>query len=301
MMPVPEVRAAGAVLWRPAAGGGVELALVHRPRYDDWSLPKGKLDAGEQAIVGGCREVIEETGVEPVVGPRLPTVSYPVHTKTGELAQKVVDYWAMRAARDGRPFTPNHEVDDLTWLSPADAAPKLSYAHDQRVLAAFTALPAVTGTVLLIRHCHAGERKQWHGADALRPLDDAGRAQAENLARVLPWFAPRRVFSADQVRCMQSVEPLAGALGVEVEVDPVFSETQHAPRLAAQRVCELAATGEAVAVCSQGGVIPETVALLAVAGGPRLDRIAARKGSVWVLSFHGSTLAAADYLPNLGA
>jgi 8-oxo-dGTP diphosphatase len=294
------VRAAGGVLWRESSAAGCEIALIHRPRYDDWSLPKGKLDPGEHPLVAACREVVEETGITPVAGPRLQTVSYLAPAASGQVP-KTVDYWAMRAVDAPSTFTPNDEVDAVRWLPLAEAEQLLSYDHDRPVVAEFSALHPVTGIVLLIRHGRAGSRKEWNGDDRLRPLDGKGQAQAVRIGQALPWFAPRRVLSADPLRCVQTVEPLAAAIGVEIETDPVFNEEQHArePKRAAARIRELAAGGGAVAVCSQSEVIPDTVTLLAGADGLPLGEVNSRKGSVWVLSFRRSTLVAADYLPRL--
>src|SRR3954467_13891342 len=104
------VLAAGAVLWRASDDGAEpEVAVVHRPRYDDWSLPKGKVDAGEHVLTAAVREIREEPGFEVVVGPRGPPTHYPVREGT-----KRVDYWMVRAV--GGSFTPNDEVDELRWL-----------------------------------------------------------------------------------------------------------------------------------------------------------------------------------------
>jgi 8-oxo-dGTP diphosphatase len=136
----PMVRAAGGVLWRPTADGGVEVALVHRPRYDDWSLPKGKVDHGETWLQAAVREIREETGFDVEVGALLGDVTYPVRRRSGVEATKVVRYWAMRAV--GGLFTPNDEVDELGWLDRAAAAERLSYDLDREVLSRFAALGA---------------------------------------------------------------------------------------------------------------------------------------------------------------
>lgn len=298
-MSEPVIRAAGAVLWRAAGGStAVEVALVHRQRYDDWSLPKGKVDPGEHPVVTACREVIEETGVQPLLGPRLPTVSYLAPSLAGP-APKVVDYWAMRALSGDDDFTPNQEVDDVRWLPPDAARELLSYQHDRPVLDAFVALPPITGTLLLIRHARAGSRKKWSGDDDLRPLDARGRLQAAQLAMALPCFGPIRILAADRVRCVQTMQPLATELDLVVEVEHVFSEHAADPEQIARRLRELVADGGVTAVCSQGGTIPGALAQLAEDDGLALHGIASRKGSVWVLSFHGTTLVAADYLPDL--
>ena len=181
--------AAGAVLWRPTATPPTtEVAVIHRPRYDDWSLPKGKVDPGETEPVAAVREVHEETGYASHLGRRLVAVSYPV-----EQGIKKVRYWAARSV--GGEFTPNAEVDELVWLPVADAMNALGYPHDRKVLRRFVKKPADTQTVLMVRHGTAGSKSRYKGDDRKRPLDKHGRAQAESLVGVLLAFgandAPR--------------------------------------------------------------------------------------------------------------
>ncbi|MFE6223624.1 MULTISPECIES: NUDIX hydrolase [unclassified Streptomyces] len=129
----PPVLAAGCVLWRPAAGGGsLEIALVHRPKYDDWSHPKGKRKPGESAEACAVREVLEETGHHCALGARLPTVRYAVDGRPKEVA-----YWAARALRGA--FVPGREVDRLRWLPPAEARTALTQPRDRELLDAFLA------------------------------------------------------------------------------------------------------------------------------------------------------------------
>lgn len=131
-----DVRAAGAVLWRAAPGGGIELAVLHRPRHDDWSLPKGKLDPGETELEAAVREVAEETGCAVEVGAALGEVRYQVGVAEAR-ADKVVAYWAMRATEGT--FTPTREVDALRWLPPEDALAWLTYARDRELVRRFLA------------------------------------------------------------------------------------------------------------------------------------------------------------------
>lgn len=310
------VPAAGGVLWRDAdaalesggsaapdtagsAAASIEVALVHRPKYDDWSLPKGKLLPAEQSIVGGVREVAEETGITAMAGRPLGEMRYPV-TVDGAVATKVVRYWAMRA-QSGR-FAPCAEVDQMQWLSPAEAAAALSYDHDRAPLQRLLARPYRTTTVLLVRHGRAGQRSAWLGPDRLRPLDATGQAQAQGVCTVAPCFHPQRVISPDLSRCVDTVAPLAGSIGVPVEIDPTWEEDAHAahPDNAVRRVGELAEAGSPVVVCSQGGVIPDIIVTLAARDGVDAgSRPAARKGSMWALSFAGSTLVDAEYFPSL--
>jgi 8-oxo-dGTP diphosphatase len=122
-----DVRAAGGVVWRRAQTE-VEVAVVHRPRYDDWSLPKGKLDPGETFEQAAVREVHEEIGARCALGDELPPTTYRDHK--GRL--KIVRYWLMEAGDVD--FEPNDEVDELRWLAPAEAIPLLSYERDEALL-----------------------------------------------------------------------------------------------------------------------------------------------------------------------
>ena len=126
-----EVKAAGGVVWRRAPGGPVELVVVHRPRYDDWSLPKGKLDAGESWEQAALREVEEEVGLRSRLGPELPPIGY----RDDKGRDKAVRYWLMEP-RDDSPFTPNDEVDEMRWVDVAGATALLSYPHDAELVRA---------------------------------------------------------------------------------------------------------------------------------------------------------------------
>jgi len=289
------VPAAGGVVWRPGADGGIEVALIHRPRYDDWSLPKGKLDAGEHALPAAVREVREETGLGGVVGRRGPRVSYPVRGST-----KRVDYWLMRA--DDCVFRPNDESDELRWLGPAEAAGLVSYDHDRAVLAdaARTDVPR-SPSLLLVRHASAGERADFDGPDELRPLDRRGRDQARRLAELLPLFRPVDLLSADRVRCRQTVEPLADRVGLGMRRAPELGEEEfqadpEAGLALVERLLEPRADGGVTVVCSQGGAIPSVLMALGV----RPEGISGRlwppsaKGSVWALGGRPGALLA-DY------
>jgi 8-oxo-(d)GTP phosphatase len=292
------ILAGGGLLWRPGPAGP-EFCLVHRPKYDDWSLPKGKLEHGEHPLAAAVREVHEETGVHAVVGRRLPTQEYAL----GE-DRKVVDYWSMTPA-DGT-FEASHEVDSLRWLPTADALERLSYQRDAAFLRWFADQPVPTATVLLVRHAKAGSRSRWKGEDLLRPLDAAGRRQADGLAPALRWFAPAAVRAAEPLRCAQTVQPLAAALGLPVEPEPALSEDAYDkdPAAGLDRVLAAAAAGGVTVLCSQGGVIPDLLRTLAEPHGVRLGRragakIPARKSSAWALSFVDTRLVAADYYPDL--
>jgi 8-oxo-(d)GTP phosphatase len=292
------IRAAGGALWRPADGGGIETALVHRPKYDDWSLPKGKPDEGEHPLETAVREVAEETGLEVVVGRRSVRTEYEVPE-----GPKWVDYWLMRVV--GGAFERNDEVDELRWLPVEEACALVSHAHDRAVLAdlARTDVPRQP-SLLLVRHAKAGSKSDWDGPDELRPLDGRGRRQAARLAHVLPLFAPVELLTAERVRCRQTLEPLAERLGRSIGPLPELGEEEFAadPQAALAAVERLlgregddAAPGVAV-VCSQGGAIPSVLAALGVrfAGVTSPPHPPSAKGSTWVLGGRPGALAA-DY------
>ncbi len=296
---MPELVAAGAMLWRRPAShepGTVEVAVVHRPRYNDWSWPKGKPRKGEALPATAVREVAEETGHTAVLGPKLSSTHYPVTA-----GSKVAHYWAARSA--GGHFEPSEEVDEMRWLPAAEAADLLSYPHDRTLLARLDLATAIAGTVLLVRHAKAGKREEWDGDDALRPLTAAGWRQAEALRALLPLFGAQRVYSPPPLRCRQTVEGLAEDLGAPVFEEPLLSEVGYAadPTGALGRLIEIAAGPGPAVVCSQGGVIPDLVKQLTSASGLELpDEPPSRKGSFWGLFFGGDqppspVLLAADY------
>jgi 8-oxo-dGTP pyrophosphatase MutT (NUDIX family) len=299
------VRAAGGVVWRTGEDGTLQTALVHRPKYDDWSLPKGKPDAGEHPLQNAVREVVEETGLAVVVGRRSLRTRYSVTLRTGRTATKLVDYWLMHGRGD---FVPNGEVDELRWLGVAQAAALVSHEHDRAVLAdlARTDVPR-TPTVLLVRHASAGDRSDFDGPDELRPLDRRGRAQARRLAEVLPLFGPVAVTSAEPVRCQETMAPLAEALGTAVTLLPELGEARfqadpQAGLAAVRRLLALRTEPGVTVVCSQGGAIPAVLAALGVRGPDANGAMwpPSAKGSVWALGGEPGRLAA-DYYRDLEA
>jgi 8-oxo-dGTP diphosphatase len=290
-VPGDHILAAGAVLYR-----GSEVALVHRPRYDDWSLPKGKLDPGESLAAAAVREIHEETGVRARLGPWLRDVRYPVAD-----GRKFVRYWAAEALSPAD-FTPNHEVDELRWVTPDKAKSLLSYVHDADVVARFVEIGVPASVLLVVRHAKAGKRSDWDGDDRLRPLSASGRKQAQEIADLLPLYGPDRVVSAVHVRCHDTVAPLADALGLPVADEPLLSEAAYAddPDATLARVRELASRPGVTVVCSQGGVIPGVVAALArdaaLPVAVDVDDVPSKKGSTWVLGLRDGALVSADYL-----
>jgi 8-oxo-(d)GTP phosphatase len=296
-----DVLAAGTVLWRTGPAGP-ETALVHRPRYDDWSLPKGKLD---KALDGGelaecaLRETREETGVGARLGARLGDVRYAVAE-----GRKLVRYWAAEAVLCPD-FVPNDETDQLRWV-PLDEAPLLlTYSHDRDVLARFRPPASV---LLVVRHAKAGSRKDWEGDDDLRPLSSSGRAQAQNLVGFLGRFAPERFHASLPVRCPDTLAPYASTQDAKILPEPLLGEEGYweDPAAGLVRFRALLGTPGVTALCSQGGVIPDVVDTLLDESGVRAvgvpapddNPVPSRKASTWVLTADATgELLSADYYP----
>ncbi len=290
--------AAGAVLWR-AGARGPEVALVHRPRYDDWSFPKGKLDAGEAMPFAAAREVAEETGHRCRLGALLGDVQYRVAEGT-----KLVRYWAAEAGAGA--FTPNHETDELRWVDPGVAAELLSYPHDRSLLHRFTELAPPRSVVLLVRHAKAGSRQQWDGdgraAPAVRDRPGAGPAPGRTAAAVRSGPAVQRAAACAAGRPSSRWPSGSGSPVVD---EPLLGEDDYwaDPAAGLDRLRELAEQPGVTVLSSQGGVIPDLVRALVgehPIDGLDPDDVPSRKASTWVLTFAASGLRSADYYPHPG-
>jgi 8-oxo-(d)GTP phosphatase len=174
----------------------------------------------------------------------------------------------------------------------------VSYPYDRKVLRRWAKQPADTRSVLIVRHGTAGSKSRFSGDDKLRPLDKKGRAQAEALVAQLVTFGPTDVYSADRVRCHQTVEPLAEELGVTIHNEPALTEEAYAdnPKRARRRVLQIAESHCTPVICTQGKVIPDLIAWWCEREGVRPDKSRNRKGSTWVLSLAEGRLIAADHI-----
>lgn len=283
-----EVRAAGGVVLRPGPGGP-EVLVVHRPRYDDWSLPKGKLDPGEDFEGAAIREVEEETGVMGRLGAQLPTTRYRDRHGT----PKVVRWWRMHVVTNHHRAA-DDEVDDVRWL-PVDQAPgRLTYAADLDLLARVTAEPPPV-SILLVRHAHAGDRSGWNGDDGLRPLSTKGHDQSRRLAAALARYHVQRALSSPLTRCVQTLDPLAHASDTTVDTDDRI--TEGAPL---ERTLELLfEVPDGTVLCSHGDVIANVIEHLAATRpvGDLGGTLRWQKASTWALTRTDGEFTAAAYLP----
>ena len=287
--------AAGAVLWRGDLQDpdSIEVAMIHRPHYNDWSLAKGKVDPGESLPTTAAREILEETGYEVRLGKLLGKVTYPVLDRT-----KVVYYWIAEVI--GGEFQVNSEVDQLRWVSIDEAMELTSYEVDRGVLEKARkrlGLPA-TSTVLLVRHGHAYDRNNWHGKDYLRPLDKKGRRQAEMLVPMLLPFHPEHIVSAVPERCQATAAPLADELQIDVVTsknlgDDRFNED---PEVTIDAFMDIVNEGGTSVVVSQGDTIPAIVQELFDNSMLSIDEVPCKKASTWALFFRDGELIGADYM-----
>ncbi len=234
---------------------------MHRPRYDDWSFAKGKLDAGETALAAAVREVQEETALTVRLGPRLPDQRYTV--AGGQ--PKVVTYWSARA-NDGSSmdaFEANAEVDKLRWVPVAEASRALSYPRDQTLLERFTGAGYDTEPLLVVRHAEACKRSAWRGADSARPLRDSGKEQARRLLPLLTAYGVSGVVSSDATRCVQTMRPYVEVSGVKLTTASELSEEGYDEKRFAKLVRRLLSKAQPVAVCTHR---PQLHPLFEVAG-----------------------------------
>jgi 8-oxo-(d)GTP phosphatase len=275
------IKAAGGVAWRPGPDGEPEILLVHRRKYDDWSLPKGKAEPGEPLPVTAVREVLEEGGARLALGRHLVSVRYNVGGRP-----KRVHYWAARVLSVDARAVPNSEVDEVTWLPAARAVDKVSYTHDHGVLADFAARPVETVPLILLRHAKAVAKNGWKHTDAARPLDDSGRYAAKALADLLACFSPSpRLISSTAVRCADTLRPLSEFIGEELRVERSLYIHDESPRTdaadssrdLAALVREVIASREPTVICAHRENLPvlQEAALAALAGhsgnGPGTD------------------------------
>lgn len=265
------VLAGGCVLWRGDADHP-EVALVHRPAYDDWSLPKGKTKPGEHLLVTALREMTEETGQYAELGPLLTTVRYRV-VSAGKPADKEVTYWSMR--RTGGEFESSKEVDDLRWLPVDPARRLLTSASDQAVLDLFVRSPRNTRPLVLVRNA-------------------AGSEQAVALVPVLLGLGVTSLRSADHPACLETLGPAAAAAGLEVRVEGSLDRAafEGHERAAADQLRRAAGAGT-LAVCAQQQVISGLLAELGGGAGVRTpDETSVRKGGWWLLHVSDGAVSA---------
>ena len=255
-----DVVAAGAVVARK----GPEVLLVHRPKYDDWSFPKGKVDPGEHITTAAVREVAEETGLDVRLGPPLPLQHYKV--QNGVTRLKRVHYWAGRVVGgdDVSAYRPNEEIDSVVWVPVDEAARRLTYDRDRETLESFLPYRKKSHPLVVLRHGRATPRKSWTRDDRERPLSSVGLLQAEQVVPILGAYGVRRVLSSSSRRCWSTVGPYADVADVDLQVTRDLSEEGASPRSVARHVHRLLAKAEPAVICTHRPVLPQVYEALGV-------------------------------------
>ena len=245
---------AGVVVFRP----GKRVLLVHRPKYDDWSFPKGKLDRGEHPTAAAVREVDEETGLHVRLGPPLSSQRYRVPSPRGTQRMKTVQYWTGRVLGDDdvSGYLVNAEIDDVRWVEAAEAFEQLTYLYDADTLREALKVRRKTTPVVVLRHAAARSRKAWRGDDVDRPLLSTGRLQAERLVPVLAAYGVTRVVTSGSERCVQTVAPYAGTTGWELEPDAHLSEGGASAEQVRRTVEALVDEARPTVLCTHRPVLP---------------------------------------------
>ena len=249
----PTVIAAGAVVWRYDGEGNVHVLLIHRPRYDDWSIPKGKLDEGEQLIACAYREVIEETHLKVSFGPFITETEYYVAD-----GLKRVSYWAAHAYDSNDNFVANAEADEGRWLTIEEAIELATRESDKEVLSVFFKSPFDSQALIMLRHGKALAREEWLGGDEDRPLDQRGSLQAKRMISIYQAFNIEKVITSDAIRCYDTVEPLTKALDLKLKVEKDISEQswKKDKELAIEFAKEIIKDERTILVCSHNPVLP---------------------------------------------
>ena len=280
-----DVVAAGAVVFRP----GRRVLLVHRPRYDDWSFPKGKLDPGELAAVAGVREVAEETGLHVRLGPQLGDQRYPVAGGR----HKTVHYWVGWPVGDDdvSGYLVNDEIDDVRWFEYDDARATLTYEHDRATLAEARAAaeedPGGGGAPAREGSLPQGldpQARPGAAADLAGPRPGAAADRpARGVRRV-------RVVSSVSARCVQTVQPFVETTGWDLDTRKALSEEGATDAKVAALVGDLLGGPDGAVVCTHRPVLPAVWDALGVPD-PKLEPAGLlvahhRKGKVVATEVH---------------
>ena len=255
------VTAAGALCWR-ARRGQLEVLLIHRPRYDDWSWPKGKLDAGETNPECAVREVMEEVDVTVQLGIPLPAIEYPVAS-----GLKKVYYWAAKLEKS-TPRPDGVEVDEVRWCTPAEASRMLSNPSDRDPLEALVEAhrrdELETYPFVVVRHAKARPRSSWARPEGERPLAATGQRQALAVCRLLGAWKPKRIVSSPWTRCLQTLTPYARLNNARIRtVEAITEHSAHRnPKKARAAIKGLLDKRKSTAVCTHRPVLPQVIKVL---------------------------------------
>ena len=292
------ILAAGGVVWREAIDSKIELAIIHRPKYDDWSFPKGKLDIGEELISCAYREIMEETGLNIELGPYLGEVEY---ESIDEL--KNVSYWAAKVLPDSNEFHANGEADLLEWHDIDSARKKLTRDTDREILDIFSDSPYQAPKLIMLRHAKALARSEWQSGDEDRPLDNLGQLQAKRMHAVYQVFGISQIHTSDAVRCYDTVIGMTKSLKIEPVItaklsEYTFEKNKDKSLEYAKELAEIArATDETVLLCSHNPVLPRMLEQVSKKSDLDLPENKLKPGDGWVLFLGKKKVLQIDVIP----
>jgi phosphohistidine phosphatase SixA/8-oxo-dGTP pyrophosphatase MutT (NUDIX family) len=284
------IKAAGAVVWREETPFEVEILLVHRPQYDDWSFPKGKVEDGESYISAAYREVKEETGVSTIFGQYLGSTSYSIENN-----KKKVKYWSAIALPDAGTFVANVEVDKIQWVSIREARHFLSYDEDREILDEFINCERFTNTLILLRRAKAVRRADWNDYDLDRPLAALGVEQSRRLVNQLKPYGIQGIYTSDASRCFSTIEPLSEHLDLRITVTADLNEETYEKdsRTALKYIRHLMKYPGNQLVCGHNPIIPEILTKIA-----RVEYSAddLEPADAWVIHHRGDEIFSVEFL-----
>lgn len=291
------ITAAGGVVWRKNKDKKIEIIIIHRPKYDDWSFPKGKSENGEALISCAHREILEETNIQTQLGVFLGQVEYT--TLDGE---KQVSYWSAKALTENT-FYPNNEVDQIKWVLASKAKQQLTLKSDKSILEQFLKTQADSKPLILLRHAKAITRDQWPADDDDRPLDSSGQDQAKRLLAIYQVFNLEQIHTSDAVRCYDTVDKIAKGLGIKLEVSPKLSEStyQKDKEKAFEYAKDLIKEDLSLLICSHNPILPKMLNKLTRKSDVDADEGKLLPAQAWVIHRVGKEIIQIDRLdaPNL--
>jgi 8-oxo-dGTP diphosphatase len=290
--------AAGGVVWREREDSKIELAIIHRPKYDDWTFPKGKLDTGEELISSAYREIMEETGLDIELGPYLGAVEYESFEEA-----KHVSYWAAKALTSSKDFHPNNEVDILEWHDIESARNKLTRDSDKEILEIFIDSPYQASKLIMLRHAKALARTEWQSGDEDRPLDNLGQLQAKRMHAIYQVFGISQIHTSDAVRCYDTVIGLTITLKIEPVItsklsEYTFEKNKDKSLDYALELAEISrSTGATILLCSHNPVLPRMLERVTKKSDVELPENKLKPGDAWVVFLGKKKCLQIDVVP----
>ncbi len=290
MAEIETVKAAGTVVWRRNQEDELEILLIHRPKYSDWSLPKGKAEFGEISSATAYRETIEETGARVKISRYLGKIEY-----ENSEGIKSVDYWSAKYLETiGQPDL--NEVDEIKWLQLKAAEKWLSNNGDIEIIQRFRKIDLDAKVLILLRHAKAISRNEWNGEDEDRPLSEIGEKEAELLVSNLIPFQIAEIHSSIATRCYKTVDPLARKLGINYFLTDSLSEDvyQKKPNRVMKYIDRLLDNSQSTLVCSHNPILPDYVQHKLIRQGFEVSDTYLKPGDAWLVHHISSEIVSVD-------